>query len=266
MDPRNFRYGKLGIFNSLSLIMRNEVLALWQNKGLILSMSVQPFLYVVFLVNGFGALAGTITYHGVAIPYTSYALCGVLSTVMTAQMSQATYRSTIDKQYGLLALKITNGVRPLEYIIGMSTFPVIGYFLEAILLWILGALTGALAGIPFFGLAIIAGVPVLFFWTTIGIMVSSLLKNYQQRDLFLQLVFAPLAFTSPAFYLLDRAPTYIQVIAAINPMTYQLSFIRGVAMGDFNLTFFLITVILAVLCLGLAMILLNRMPLTLQER
>ena len=132
IDPQRFRNGHLGWTRSLRVIIENEVSAFWENKNLLLSMFLQPFLYVAFLVAGFGALAGSVRYEGVVIPYESYAMCGVLSLIMVSQMSQATYRSTVDKQYGLLAIKITNGVTPLEYILGMSTFPVLGYLAQGV--------------------------------------------------------------------------------------------------------------------------------------
>ena len=127
-------------------------------------------------------------------------------------------------------------------------------------------MTGATRSIPYFGWTIVAGIPVLIFWSTIGIMVSTLLKNYQQRDLFMQLVFTPLSFTSPAFYVLDKAPRYVQVVAWFNPMTYQLRFLRSVAFGKFDFGVFGITIGLTVFCVAVGLVLLGRMHLTLQER
>lgn len=51
----------------------------------------------------------SINYFGHAIAYNQYDLIGILAFFMTAQMSQALYRATVDKQYVLLRHDVTFG-------------------------------------------------------------------------------------------------------------------------------------------------------------
>lgn len=265
MDPQNFRKVNLGL-RGLYIIFLNETKAFFRNKGLFVSMTLQPILYFGFLVTGLSKTAGSVKFEGSVIPYSSYAIVGVMSLIMTSQMSQAIYRSTVDKQFGLLAIKFTNGIRPISYIIGMSTFPMLGYVYESIILFILGYATKALIPLPYFAVSILFGMVILLFWTSIGIMISVLLKNYQQRDVVTQLIFTPLAFTAPAFYLLSNAPSYIKPFAYLNPMTYQLFALRTISMGKISSLNLLCIVMLSIIFLVVAAIVLDKMTLTLQER
>lgn len=52
-------------------------------------------------------------------------------------MTQVIYRVTIDKKYGLLALKLCSGVRPLYYILGMSIYSILGLIVQEIIIYII---------------------------------------------------------------------------------------------------------------------------------
>ncbi len=41
----------------------------------------------------------------------------------------------------------------------------------------------------------------------------------------------PLMFSAPTLYRLDQAPVFLKVIAAVNPLTYQLDLMRDLASG-----------------------------------
>lgn len=265
MKPTNFRNESLGI-KGIYIVLINEINAFKANKGKLLSMTMQPILYFAFLVVGLNSTSGKITYEGHSMPYIAYAVIGVLSLIMTTQMSQSLYRSTVDKQFGLMAIKFISGVKPLYYILGMSIFPFIGYLYQSAILFVLCIPFGILKFVKFLPLSILAGFFMLIFWTSLGIFFSTLFKNYQQRDIFTQLIFTPITFTAPAFYLESKAPLYIKVLANINPMTYQLRALRTIAYGHFNILETCIAILPSILALIFVTFALRKTKLTLQER
>lgn len=59
-----------------------------------------------------------------------------------------------------------------------------------------------------------------------------LIETYQTRDLLLTFLIMPLSFSAPSFYVIADAPIFIQFLAWINPLTYQLQTFRGIAFGQ----------------------------------
>ncbi|MFP7774073.1 ABC transporter permease [Ligilactobacillus sp. LYQ112] len=265
MKPTNFRNESLGI-KGMYVVLLNEINAFKANKGKLLSMTMQPILYFAFLIVGLNATSGKIIYEGRSMPYTAYAVVGVLSLIMTTQMSESLYRSTIDKQFGLMAIKFISGVTPLYYILGMSIFPFIGYLYQSAILFILCIPFKILKFAKFLPLSILLGLFMLLFWTSLGIFFSTLFSNYQQRDIFIQLIFTPVTFTAPAFYLESKAPLYIKTLANINPMTYQLQALRAIAYGHFSILKTCIAVLPSILALIFVSFALRKTRLTLQEK
>ncbi|KRM90530.1 ABC transporter permease [Fructilactobacillus florum] len=265
MDPLNFRKQSIG-FRGAFIVMYNEINAFFSNLGGLISMTMQPILFFAFLVMGLNSTTNNFNYHGIIISYASYASIGVVGLIMTTQMSQAVYRSTVDKQFGLMAIKFMNGVRPFQYILGMSVFPIFGYLYQCLILYLLLIVFKIKGLVVLFPIAILVGIIMLLFWSSLGIICSCLFKNYQQRDIFIQLVFTPIAFTAPSFYLDGHEPLYLKILANINPMTYQLRALRSIIYRIPDITTIITSLLLTILVVILTAFLLDKIQLTLQEK
>jgi ABC-2 type transport system permease protein len=93
-------------------------------------------------------------------------------------------------------------------------------------------------------LAIYAGVS-----TSIGMIISSMVKTEQQFQGMAMLVSMPTIFLSGAFFPLQAMPKFLQVLAAFLPVTYGGDALRGVMIKGFPLS--MISYQLLVLCLFL---------------
>ncbi|MGX4645052.1 hypothetical protein [Holzapfeliella sp. JNUCC 80] len=150
----NFRHHSLGI-RSIWIVASNEWKAFRTNKGLLLSMFMQPLMLYGLLVSALGLSINSVSYQNVTVSYAQYALIGILSFFMTTQMSQAMYRASVDKQFGLLAIKFMNGVQPWHYLTGMNFFPSLGFIFQCGILLILGLITGGIYNTMLFLLAVL---------------------------------------------------------------------------------------------------------------
>ncbi|MCS4485764.1 ABC transporter permease [Staphylococcus americanisciuri] len=220
----------LGI-GSLAILINIEFKAFWRNKNILITQVVQPTIYFLFLVMGLGGSLGTITYYNMDIQYQSYALIGVLGLLIISQMTQTIYRTTIDKRWGLLSLKFLSGVKPFYYMIGMSTYPAIGFTVQSLLLYLLALPFHLEIGFIKFVLVILIGIISLLFWTSIGIMITTYINDYQKRDTIIAMMMLPLGFSAPTFYLAENVPHYINIVASINPLTYQVNAMRNILFG-----------------------------------
>lgn len=266
MNPANFRNISLGL-RSIKIVANNEWRAFVHNKGLLLSMFMQPLITYGLLVMALNENLSAVHYAGLTLPYKQYALTGVLTFFMTTQMSQAMYRATVDKEYGLLAIKFTNGVQPWHYLAGMSFFPIIGLLFQSAILIVLGLLTGGVYNLWYLLLSLLVLIVSLEFWSTLGIILSTRISSYEQRDVIMTLIFSPISYAAPTLYVFsDNSPLIIKILSAINPLTYQLKALRAVAFGSFNLMEIVSAILISIAMIVLAQVILKRMPLSLAER
>ena len=226
MNPLLFRhYAALNIPAVLS-IMYMEAKIFFQTRPMLISQLLTPLLYFIFIVTALSETIGNITINDVLIPYNEYALVGILTMSMMGQMSRVIYRMTVDRRYGFFALKMQAGIKPFFYILSMSTGAVLGYATQAIIFYlIILAFHLHFTLFPFiymWGIGLIS----LFFWISLGTVITMFIKTYQMRDMVLTFLIMP-----PSFYVLHDAPSFIQILALINPLTYQLNAMRAAAFG-----------------------------------
>lgn len=266
MNPSTFRHHSLWL-KSILIVANNEWRAFTTNKGVLVSMLMQPVMMYGLLVLALSTNISSVKYAGHVIPYNQYALIGILAFFMTTQMSQAMYRATVDKQYGLLAIKFLNGVQPWQYLCGMSLFPSLGFIFQSIILFILGILSSGIYNVVYYFIALVFALIILEFWSSLGILISTKISSYQKRDLIITLVFIPVSYAAPTLYVLPHhAPLLLKMLTSINPLTYQLNAIRSIAYGNFNITSIGIGVLITIVMIVATQIILNRMQLTLSER
>lgn len=210
-------------------------------------MVMQPIMLCGLLVLALSTNISSINYFNHKIAYNQYALIGILAFFTTTQMSQAMYRATVDKQYGLLAIKFLNNVQPWHYLTGMSFFPSIGWF--------------------YYFMTLPLGLIILEFWSSLGILLSTKIATYEKRDLIMTLIFTPISYAAPMLYALSHhAPWILKALTSINPLTYQLKTLRSIAYGNFDIISISIGVGVTIAMIIIMQIILKCMQLTLSER
>lgn len=258
MNPLNFRKTSLGT-RAIKIVDYNEWKAFKQNKGLLLSMGMEPLMLYGLLVLALSTNFSVVKIMELTVSYRQYALTGVLTFFMT-------YRATVDKEYGLLALKFLNGVQPWCYLVGMNCFPLLGLIFQAVILLFLGAITRGIYNLSWLLLSLLVVVISLGFWTSLGILLSTRISTYEKRDVIMTLVFTPVSFATPALYVFsDKLPWLVKFLVVINPLTYQLRAIRTVAFGKFELVPLLVAAFLTLGMMALTNGVLKRMPLKFSE-
>ncbi|MDO4912428.1 MAG: ABC transporter permease [Lactobacillus sp.] len=266
MNPLDFRKKSMGI-RAIKIVANNELRAFLRNKGLLLSMFMEPLITYGLLVLALSSVYPSVHYMGLTLSYRQYALTGVLTFFVTTQMSQAMYRATIDKTYGLLAIKFLNGIQPWHYIIGMSFFPILGLLFESLILIILGSFTAGIYNLGYLLLSLIPLVIGLQFWTSLGIILSTRITSYEKRDIVMTLIFSPVAYAAPTLYVFsNNLPWIIKGLSIINPLTYQLEAIRTVAFGEFDFVKILVDFLITVVMVAITQFVLKKLPLSLAER
>lgn len=230
MNPLLFKhYAALNISAILSITYM-EAKIFFQTRPMLISQLLTPLLYFIFIVTALSETIGNISVNGVLIPYNEYALVGILTMSMMGQMSRVIYRMTVDRRYGFFSLKMQAGINHFLY----SFDEYRCYFrLRHAIRCLLPHYPGFSPAFYFIFFYMYVGnrTDQFIFWISLGTVITMFIKTYQMRDMVLTFLIMPLSFSAPSFYVLHDAPSFIQVLALINPLTYQLSAMRAAAFG-----------------------------------
>lgn len=249
--------GHLGI-KGLKIMISNEIKALMSNKHIIYQSLLSPILYLLFFSIGIKSTFGDIVFSGIKVNFLAYSLVGIFTMSVFREMYHCVYRMITDKRWGLLSLKILNGIDPPIYILGISTFPIIGVVMQTTILYFIGTLIEKT--FPFYKFCIILLVLVIsvLFWSSLLICISLFIKNYKQRDFVMNILMLPILFSAPLFYSFDNAPTVLKIISGLNPLNYQVQAMRTIAFGITNFKYIIIVFALTIIAYICAVFLLSR--------
>lgn len=212
--------------SSFSSLFRLEVagagLNNWQRC---LSFCVSPAAYFCLLGLGLSGVLGGGDYLRFVGP-------GIVVMQALAALSQIIYRVVIGRRWGLAAMKLQAGVPPTAYLASLLAPRLIVFFIQADVVVVCMLLSGVrYSAIPLFS-GVLAGGVCSVFWSLIGIIITGLVSDYQTRDFIINLVMLPLSLSAPVFYRLDGAPLFVRVIGRMNPLSYQVQWVRGVFNGE----------------------------------
>ena len=214
------------------MVAEFELRAFWGTKStLVSSLLVQPVVYLVLLTGGVESLIDpAVTFAGGN--YLSYVFPGLMALQALREFSGAIYRTTAERRWGQLALKRLAGVGALGYVLGLTPPLIIAFLVQAVVSTPLALLLGAHMTPQGWLATILLGSVLLVFWAALALLMTTLIRNYQQRDVVLGLLMLPLMFSAPVFFVLEDAPRYLQAIAWFNPLTYQVIAMRDAFNGE----------------------------------
>lgn len=206
-----------------------EVIALFsEGKSLLSSLLLEPVVQLVLLAAGLqGLIGGGNDFHN-GHSYLAFVLPGLIVLQALRGFSRTMYRTVLDRQWGMLTVKRLAGAGAAGYALSKIVTPMMALLVQMAVLVVLGALMG----VRFSLLSIVTGA--LFamigvaFWAAIAIVITGYVRDYVARDMVVTWMMLPLSLAAPVFYPLDTAPTYLQWIARVNPLAWQVDALRSV--------------------------------------
>ena len=259
-ENRGLAWKQILSLRQYGTIVEYEFLALWQTKvQLFNSLVWLPILNPLLFGAGIGSFAPKNSDIFGTTHYLAFIFPGMVGLGFFRTFYQVIYRLTMDRRYGLQGLKIGTGVGVLSYILGNITLPSIMAVLQALVtMVVLIMLSTPIGSISNVVLMLGVGIISTWFWSVLAILISFSFKNYTQRDMFISLATLPLTLSSPAFYPLENAPKYLQILSLFNPLTYNIVALREAFLyGKFS-NAFLFTALLTLLLLVWATALISK--------
>jgi ABC-2 type transport system permease protein len=170
--------------------------------------------------------------------YTSFLVPGlaVMAALFSSTFSSASYYR--DRDSGLLRVMLASPHSPRLILTGKALAGVLIGALQALaVIAIAGVIPGIELewqyGVPQGILLSAAGVLLLaVFLNGFAQVVASRIKTMQGFHLVMNLLLFPLLFFSGAFFPLDDLPDWLKVLAALNPLSYAVDFLRIAVYDD----------------------------------
>ncbi len=228
------------MWRNFFIILEFEGRALFSDKPGILRMFIEPLAYLFLLTAGLGsAIANNMD----SSTYISFVYPGILALQAFRTFVHSTYRLTIDRRWGLQALKMAAGTSRCAYILGHAIIPIGLCVVQMIITYPCALLLGAVWTIKGFLLLILVGMISALFWTALATVITFSIKKYSQRDFIINFLFLPMSLSAPIFYSLEKAPKYLQVIGNTNPLSYQVNAMREAFLnGYFSVSFCIVAI------------------------
>ena len=210
----------------------------WRDTPRRLGAFVQPLVYLFLL--GTGLQAAFKVFGAGDINYVTFMFPGILGMTVLFTSVFSSISILWDRQFGFLKEILVSPVpRPsvaVGKVIGGATTAVLQgtvllllMFLPSIFGFHWSTLWKALALIPLMVLLALA-------MTSVGVAIGARLKSFEAFPILMNFFLMPLFFLSGAMFPLQGLPGWMNFLTRINPLSYGVDMLRGVALKGVDLT------------------------------
>ncbi len=201
-----------------------DLMAVVRSRSQLYSSMLTPLLFLVFLGNGVS--------HGLkpanleAGNFTAYLVAGtvVMTSVFSSTFSSASYYR--DRDSGLLRLLLSTPHAPRTLLLGKSLAALVIGVVQALIVLLVAApfvdFEWQYGAVPGIAIALAAVVLVNLMLTGLAQALASRIQSMQGFHLLMNLALFPLLFFSGAFFPINDLPTWLRILAFINPLTYAV--------------------------------------------
>jgi ABC-2 type transport system permease protein len=193
-----------------------------------------PLLYMLVFGVGINAALGAPVGLG-GVTYNEFFLAGILAMASFAIASNTSWSFFLDRDNGIFFEMLTYPMSRSEYLLGKVIFNVVIAILQAALTLIAGSL---LLGIRVHW----AKLPILLFTMALGtagwfFFYAIFALRIRQNDLFNSITsvfYFVFMFASSMFYPLGPLPHWLRAAASLNPITWEIDWLRYSSIGIGN--------------------------------
>jgi ABC-2 type transport system permease protein len=218
---------------AIKIVWKREVIRYFSDRLRMVTVLVQPLLFLFVLGSGLQQLASAGT-HGVDLKTFIYPGILAISVLFTAMFSAASI--VWDREFGFLREMMVAPVRRSSIVIGKC-------FGGATVAGVQGVIVLCLAGVvhvpynPVMLVEIFALQLLLAFSVTaFGVMIAVRIKQMQSFMGVMQMVITPMFFISGALFPASGLPGWLTVLNRIDPLTYAVDPIRRIVFAHLSVS------------------------------
>jgi ABC-2 type transport system permease protein len=210
------------------IIWYRDLLRLWHDKIRLIGAVLMPLMFLFVFGSGLGSAMGLI---GPGVNFAQFVFPGIVGMTVLMNSFMSGISIVWDREFGflkeVLVAPINRASVAAGKTLGAATVAMInGTIILAFAPLIEVSLSPQIVAqlLPaMFLLAIAMG--------SFGVLLATRIRTMEAFQAMMQLLMFPMMFLSGVFFPLSGIPTWLSVIAKINPATYGISIIRQIVLG-----------------------------------
>jgi ABC-2 type transport system permease protein len=231
VDPRTWRAGH--VVTEIRVLTARSLRAMVSDPRSVIMALVMPVVMLVLFSQVFGSAIGTASFPA-GVSYIDYLVPAILVNTAMQSALQAGVGLTDDMSNGVVARLRSLPIRMTSVLVARSLSDLVRGLVQLLLMITLAALlfgfspAGGMAGVTAaLALALVVG------WSLgwVFLALATWLRDAELMQTMGMLVMFPLMFASSAFVPVSSLPTWLRVVADLNPMTYAVDAARHLALG-----------------------------------
>jgi len=221
--------------NIIYIIWLRQLKRYFRARARIVGSLAQPLLFLLAL--GFGL--GTIYQKAGQGNYIQFLVPGIVAMSILFTSIFSGIEVIWDKQFGFLKETLVAPVSRTLIMIGRTLGSATVAALQGVIVLIISyALGFRVVNLALLPVSIVFMFLISLFFTSVGTAIGSMLDDMQGFQLIMNFLVMPLFFLSGALFPLDKVPKALNIVAAIDPLTYGVDGLRGtlISMTHYGLT------------------------------
>jgi len=220
-------------FRATYIIWLRDLKRHFRDRARIFGSLATPIIFIFILGQGLGSsISGGIPAAGGALDYKTFMFPGILGmTVLFAGVFSAV-SIVWDREFGFLKEMLVAPVPSWSIALGkVISGATIASFQGCLML-----ILAPFAGVSLSPLMIAKLLPTLFLvsfsMTGMGVLVATRLKSMQGFQMIMNFIMMPMFFLSGAMFPLANAPTWMDILSKLDPLTYGVDALRSIMLTD----------------------------------
>jgi ABC-2 type transport system permease protein len=214
------------------VVTRRELLRFRQDRMRMLTMLLQPLLFIFVMGTGLGSIVDT----GGGLSFRTFLFPGVLATSVLFTAAFAGISLVWDREFGFLREMMVAPISRASIIWGKCLGGAVVATGQSLVLL---ALVGTV-GIPYSPVLLLELIGCLFLGalllTALGVLLSTRIRTIQAAMPVSQLLIMPMMFLSGALFPIAGLPGWLSVLTRLNPLTYVVQPMRHLVLSHLDLS------------------------------
>lgn len=226
------RWRGTSVANQIAILAGRSLRALVSDPKLVIFSLLQPLIMLLLFSQVFGSMAGTGNFPA-GVSYIDYLMPAILVTTGVSAALQSGIGLVTDMKNGVLSRLRSLPVSNISVLVARSIADLARTGIQLVVLLVAAVVLfdfSPSGGVPGVLLAFLLALAVSWALSWIFLAVGAWVRNAETMQTVGFLAMFPLMFASSAFVPIDGLPTWLQVVATINPLTYAVDASRNLAL------------------------------------
>ena len=215
-------------YRGIWVVAFRELLRFVADRSRLISSFMFPLIFLIVFGAGFSRIVGRLEGD---VNFIQFIYPGIIAMTVVMSSLFAGTSVVVDREYGFLKEVLVAPLSRVGIILGKA----LGGSLTALIQGTIMLAIAPLVGLSISPLLVLQLLPTLLVLSLslsgLGILMATRMRSQQGFQFLMQLMVFPLIFLSGVFFPVQGVPTWLQIVAKFNPLTYGVDAIRQIFLG-----------------------------------